>query len=669
MVFKAKQIDSNRLIALKILHRQNEINEESKKRFIREALALQKLCHENVVTVYHMGLSDDSVPFLAMELINGLSLRKLLSDNGGFSVFKVLEMMEQLCDAVSAIHEAGIIHRDLKPENIMLSKNGDADLVKIVDFGLAKTSVEAGDQNLTATGLLIGTVNYMSPEQIQGGAVDARSDIYSLTVCMFELLAGEPPFIADNPMGVMYKHLNEKTPNLKLNSQQESVDPHLDAFIKKGLEKQPSLRFQSAAEMHNELRYLGDRMRLSKRRSSVKFLMPTACILGVALLIGILSTAMKTFHYGVKNHPLTPIVKGAESKSDSYEHAYLKLIAKSEKSFGPSHPKTLEALESLAELYGRQMKLEAAEPLLRRALQIKENRATPSNYDVAECMEKLSRNLLSQRKFIDANNLANKSLELTKKASGADSMAFAWKLNSLGELQIAMNNELEAESSLKRSLTIAEKLLDKRDPQLAPILNNLGCVYRNQQNYNEAEKYFKRSLKVREEGLESNDIAIGWSLQALASFYKAQGKRELAEPLFMRAVKIYESIGPERLDLGACIQDLGDMYVESGRHREGEAKLKESLKIFEKMNPGSIEEATCRKRIAHLFILEENKDEAKRYLESALKIFESKFGKNDGECQHIKTELIKIDKKKTGQTSYESVGKLESLGAPASSRH
>ncbi|MBX9723685.1 MAG: serine/threonine protein kinase [Candidatus Obscuribacterales bacterium] len=192
-VFKARQITADRMIALKVLHPQQGFDEESKQRFLREAKALNKLSHENIVSVYHLGFSDFGLPYLAMELIQGNSLRACLNAEGHLSSRRIFSIVKQLCSALACMHEVGIIHRDLKPENIMLIQKPEPDTVKIIDFGLVRVDNSA-EQKLTATGLLIGSVNYMSPEQCQGKKADARSDVYALTVCMYEMLSGKLPF-------------------------------------------------------------------------------------------------------------------------------------------------------------------------------------------------------------------------------------------------------------------------------------------------------------------------------------------------------------------------------------------------------------------------------------------------------------------------------------------
>lgn len=255
-VFKARQLDAERLIALKVLHADVAADGEFKLRFMREAQALSKLSHESIVTVYHLGLSESGVPYLAMELIKGSSLRKSIAE-GAMPQARVFSVARQLCSALAYIHEAGIVHRDLKPENIVFLEDSETDQVKIIDFGLARFDLTQDGQKLTSTGALLGSVYYMSPEQCKGLKADARSDLYSLAVCIFEMLSGSPPFDSDNPMGLMYKHVHAEIPQLGRQNTSQSFRK-LNEFFKKGLSKEPEKRFQNAVEMERAIQDLSE---------------------------------------------------------------------------------------------------------------------------------------------------------------------------------------------------------------------------------------------------------------------------------------------------------------------------------------------------------------------------------------------------------------------------
>ena len=191
-VFKARQLDCDRKLALKILHPDVAGDEEFKKRFLREAKVLARLSHPGIVTVYHIAVSGRGLAYIAMELLRGKSLRACLNETDRFPPRRALKIAQKLAEALDYVHSNAIVHRDLKPENVMVTNEPEADTVKIIDFGLAHAK-DTTEQKLTKTGLLIGSVLYMSPEQCRGEKADMRSDIYALGVILYEMLSGHRP--------------------------------------------------------------------------------------------------------------------------------------------------------------------------------------------------------------------------------------------------------------------------------------------------------------------------------------------------------------------------------------------------------------------------------------------------------------------------------------------
>lgn len=244
-VFKARQIDADRLVAIKIFETSDESDEVFKERVIREALSLGKLKHLNIVNIYNAGISSSAIPYLVMEYISGESVRQLILEKQ-LNYVRSLKIARDLALAMDFAHKEGVVHRDLKPENFILVDEPEKDTVKILDFGLAKLKEER-DIKLTKTGFLVGTVNYMSPEQCTGQRVDQRADIYSLGICLFEMIAGVPPFSADTPVGLIYKHVNEQLPELKI-AMGKTQNRFLNELLRKATEKQPEKRFSSMAE-------------------------------------------------------------------------------------------------------------------------------------------------------------------------------------------------------------------------------------------------------------------------------------------------------------------------------------------------------------------------------------------------------------------------------------
>ena len=204
-VYRAMDTRLDRVVALKVMHAGLASDPDFTARFIREAKAVARLSHPNVVNVYDQG-SDDGVVFLSMEYVPGWTLRDLLRERGALSPRMVLDILEPILAALGAAHRAGLVHRDVKPENVLLTEDGR---VKVADFGLVRAMT--GESSVTS-GQVMGTVAYLAPEQIQQGDTDPRTDVYACGVLLFEMLTGSKPHTGDSPMQVIYQHLSTDVP-------------------------------------------------------------------------------------------------------------------------------------------------------------------------------------------------------------------------------------------------------------------------------------------------------------------------------------------------------------------------------------------------------------------------------------------------------------------------
>ena len=283
VVYRAHDESLDRDVALKVLPPRASDDGRSRARFRREALALAKLNHPNIGSIYEFG-SDGETDFLVMELVSGVSLDEKLA-TGPVAEKEVLRLGAQLADGLEAAHKQGIVHRDLKPSNVRLTEDNR---LKILDFGIAQwvaPEAEAGDVTVTRTSPneLVGTLAYMAPEQIRGQKADARTDIYSAGVVLYEMTTGKRPY-ADTSGPQLIGAILEQAPSPP-SSRNHAVSPVLESIILKALDKDPDRRYQSAQELRIDLERLytgsGSAVRVRKRPR-----WPVAAALGILLLIG-----------------------------------------------------------------------------------------------------------------------------------------------------------------------------------------------------------------------------------------------------------------------------------------------------------------------------------------------------------------------------------------------
>jgi serine/threonine protein kinase len=275
-VYLADDIRLNRKIALKLLPPHFTVNPDRVRRFEREARAASALNHPNIVTIYEIGQSD-SAHFIATEFVDGKTLRQMINEQP-LKLSETLNVAIQVAGALMGAHAAGIVHRDIKPENIMVRSDG---YVKILDFGLAKLTEQQTAETETETptllqsnpGLVMGTVQYMSPEQARGKKVDARSDIWSFGIVLFELLAGRVPFAGETPSHVMVSLMEDELPPLTTYA---DVPAELDRIVTKALGKKPRERYQTASELARDLKNLKQELQLEARLKGVLETVPTS---------------------------------------------------------------------------------------------------------------------------------------------------------------------------------------------------------------------------------------------------------------------------------------------------------------------------------------------------------------------------------------------------------
>lgn len=248
-VHLARDTRLHRDVAVKVLRADLARDPSFYLRFRREAQNAAALNHPAIVAVYDTGEAETAtgpLPYIVMEYVDGVTLRDIVHNDGPMPPKRAIEVIADACQALNFSHQHGIIHRDVKPANIMISKTG---AVKVMDFGIARALADS--HSVTQTAAVIGTAQYLSPEQAKGESVDARSDVYALGCVLYEVLTGEPPFVGDTPVAVAYQHVREDP--VPPSARRSSIPPELDAVVLKALAKNPDNRYQSAAEMRSDL--------------------------------------------------------------------------------------------------------------------------------------------------------------------------------------------------------------------------------------------------------------------------------------------------------------------------------------------------------------------------------------------------------------------------------
>jgi beta-lactam-binding protein with PASTA domain/tRNA A-37 threonylcarbamoyl transferase component Bud32 len=259
-VYRARDIRLDRIVAIKTLRADLARDQIFQARFRREAQSAASLNHPSIVAVYDTGedmATGVPVPYIVMEYVDGRTVRDLLQEGHRLLPERSLEIIDGVLRALEYSHQAGIVHRDIKPGNVMVTRNGD---IKVMDFGIARAMSDA-QATMTQTAQVIGTAQYLSPEQARGDRVDARSDLYSAGCLLYELLTGRPPFTGDSPVAIAYQHVRENP------VPPSRVDPDVpawaDAIVLKAMAKSPADRYQSAAEMRADLQRAASGMPVS----------------------------------------------------------------------------------------------------------------------------------------------------------------------------------------------------------------------------------------------------------------------------------------------------------------------------------------------------------------------------------------------------------------------
>ncbi len=690
-VYKAQQLDCKRTIALKILFHDIGQDEEYRSRFLREAQTLSKLSHENIVTVYHLGVSSSDVAYLVMEYVEGQSLRAIINSVDRLPVLRALRIIRAAAMALSYMHGQGIVHRDIKPENILISQVPDADTVKLVDFGLVRFTNNE-DQKLTSTGEVLGTVKYMSPEQCMGEAVDSRTDIYSLSVCLYELVTGIAPFDADTAVGIMYKHINEPVPKIE-STKLDRFHPSLNDLVLKGMSKDRLQRFDCMESLANSIDSVIDLL-----PTKAPFILPSKLkMIGISLVllcgaVVLWTSSTRKTSQTHSSQGKTISVASNQSTEAKYEREYERLITRGDtyntelvsslenlishyaekhesaktvallelllriktKKYGPDLvDQNLGFVARLADQYHLVGKEKEAEKLYKRVLAITEKRHGPFDIRVADILFRLA-SFYSHDNYLQAVQLYRRSLAIYYKArEGSGYLAnqenldqnIAWCSDGMANCYLKLGKYAEAESTCKGEIDFWNRILAKSERELGPndlitanLLVSVASSMRrakyllNQQKdiTTEVAPLLKRALTIFE-SVPGNEANIANVLRKLGDCCISQAKNLEAETFFKRALSIEEGIsaGDDSLII-PYLDCLAGCYREQGKYAEAEQLFKRALMLTEKTSGANDPKIANRLfDLATFYLLHEQNSDADLVLTRAWAVTEK--GRNSSE--------------------------------------
>jgi serine/threonine protein kinase len=549
VVYRGRHILMDKTVAIKMLNAAFSNEPNAYARFQNEAKIACQLSHQNIVTVHDFGIVNEKM-YLVMDFVEGRTLADVLDDETFLPSTRVTNIALQMCDALQYAHEKGLIHRDLKSENIMLvpAKDG-SDQVKILDFGLAKFFGEGKQQQLSASGFMMGTAYYMSPEQCRGKKADVRSEIYSLACVLYEALTGVPPLVGENVLETVQKHIDETpTPMSQLRPELE-IPAAMEAIVNRGLNKDPDSRFQSAAELKISLEKLkvGDDLPLSAvnttsipidtatspdtpfttdtpltkvpdtllesetvvARTKFRYKVPLLALLAAGVGVGI---------YLMGGHPVE------KNPTIPAESSAVRALPAKESAVWAKHYRS-------AVLAFDDEKYDAAEKALRLA--ITEARRDGSSSALLQSLRKRQDVLYVQRKFKDADALDPEIMRLT----------VALESSAVAETAASDDEKIsksDAKAGAKASAELpTPKSQDERIANLAMFCHKRGQC-------GTAIKLLEHSVEVSKRMHGLNSLQTASRIQELASLHMALDENDQAQPLMEQVMEIKSAVARKK---------------------------------------------------------------------------------------------------------------------------
>lgn len=641
-VYLGAHLSLDAQIAIKVLHQHFARDEERQKRLEQEAKVLSKVDSQFVVKTLDYGLNP--IAFIVMEYFDGVPLSEILEKEGAIKQEEAIVLFEQLCEGLGAAHAVGLVHRDLKPSNILVKRGDNGEIrCKILDFGVAKIlNDSSGNNKLTATGEILGSPAYMSPEQWTARQLDQRSDIYSLGCLMYEVLCRKPMFEAENSYEYLNLHLATDPKPFAKQAPEQNVSAELEKVVRKCVQKDPQDRYPSVEELFEDLEKVrsgqrvtmrlkaATRANLSRTKHSVKW---PAYAIGAISLVSL--GALYYFHEPILVSLCTNINKDADSayKAGKAEQAiggYRSTIMLAQ--YLPKQDKRkLHAMRSLAESLQKNGSFAEASKLKDQVTELTGSKQ-PADW---QAIYNRANNEKSHGRWGRAEAYAKEAIRLAERYAGKSSMLYALSVDLLGSVYQQSGRGAQAVGLQQEALQLTEDLLDESDQQIPQRLNNLGLCLRQQSAFEDAKKAYQRAIeyamrynhpelavrpwnntgtifimqKDYEKGLaacqhaleldkKTGDSAGSSIMDHIAVIYFRQGQFPKAIEAFEKALEYRKKEGSLELPgANETYQNMGEVYMLWKKPDKALACFQRCLDIQMKNNPESREVARFKQSI------------------------------------------------------------------------
>lgn len=590
-VYKARDVKLARLVAFKVLRQDLASTAEKLQRFEREAKVMSSLSHPNVCLVYDYGVLATGQPYLVLEYLAGQTLEQIIVSHGKLSATRALPLMRQTASALAAAHDMNIIHRDLKPANIMVFQNSDGvETIKIIDFGLARTYEVLAPEQLTRTGMTIGTPAYMSPEQVLGQVLDQRSDVYSFGCTLFRCLNGKMTATGKTVFEIMQAQL---TTRMSKEDFESDVPDDLKRLTLACLSKEPAQRYQSMHEIAEDLSALERHGKCKRRRTAfsqkhsarIKIVGVLIALCGALIVPAILGYSINNADFPQQqedrkfNKQLADIrAFGAAQDIDNVLKTGNSAIADLEKTGKQNSPEMIQVCTALIEALQNNERASEGVPFVKLRLNAKTHNMKEDTEQYRDAYKEAAALVRSFDEDL-APPYLKKSLDLATQHYGDDSREICEPLGKYAWTVFSTGHPQEAVQLYKKQLQLVSKHFNKKDQMYVQSRGELAWVYCNTGNYQEARKLAEEAISLT---TESTPPRFRQDLFGCASLAEWKcGNLDRAIMLTKQQLAIsneMDNVYSQQIVKG----QLGKYLVEAKRYKEAEPLLRETLRTLEK---------------------------------------------------------------------------------------